>query len=123
MLTRFETGPEKILRAKLADRIADEVKLSLDIKGDTKLLCEAVSSSPGYAKKVLTAKKDCDSGKLFKRTLYHNAVKASDWPEVLRDFVLQPEKYILKKTKLEIIQKCCVLQIHCKPWLVQDCWV
>ena len=125
MLTRFDTGPEKILRAKLAVRIVEEVGLSLDIKGDAKLLSEAVSSSPGYAKKVLRAIKEGDPGKLFKRSLYHNAVKASDWPEVLRDFVLQPEnsravpgretisirrgcrvpKYTLKKNKLEIIQK------------------
>ena len=83
-----------------------------------------LSCSPAYSKNFLTVIQDGTTEKLFNREVDNNAVKATDWPEKLREFVIIPEhsrpvpgkdtissrrgcrvpKYILKRNKLELIK-------------------
>ena len=125
MSSKFGTAQERILRAKLAIQLVEECGLSLDTYGDISNLAVALSCSASYAKKVLTMIGNGTPEKLFKREVYNNAIKATDWPEKLREFVILPDnsrpvpgkdtisirrgcrvpKYVLKRNKLELIQK------------------
>ena len=71
--------------------VIKEAGLSSDMHGDQSILSRVICSSKKFATKVLKLVKEGKEQSLFVRDLKKGAIKGTEWPSILRDFVLQPE--------------------------------
>ena len=102
--------------------VAKQADLSQSCFGDVETLAAATSCSWRFAKNVLKAVHDGTESDLLQRNVRCDNIKATDWPNMISDFVLFPEnsravpgqemvsicysvkhpKYLLLKSKYDI---------------------
>ena len=68
--------------------VAKECSLSTGKYKDIGLLSKATSCHRSFAKKVLVSIESGEEDTLYKRSITHNAIKATNWPEEICKFVL-----------------------------------
>ena len=110
---------------QLTINIAKSGSLHANHHGDAQLLANAVSCSQRFAMKALQAIEKGNEQELFKCEKRRDSLLATDWPDKLEEFVIQPEnsravpgkeqvsirygkrhtKFLLLKAKYEIVKE------------------
>ena len=71
--------------------VAKEAALDSNLHGDIELLASATSCDWHFAKEVLVAIKNGNESNLLERNVRRDSIKATQWPELLSQFVFMPE--------------------------------
>ena len=90
-LSTQRTGQNKLVGVRHAVEVAKSLSLSVDNHGDILLLHKTIKCSRRFAKNVLSAIKEDKVDQLFKRETRKDAIKVTDWPELLKEFVYRPD--------------------------------
>lgn len=128
------TTEQRHVGTQLVVNVAKAAKLDPEHHGDITLLANTVSCGIRFARKVLKALKNGEEHTLFEKNIRCDSVLATDWPQKLEQFVLEPEnsravpgqdtisirygkrapKYLLLKSKREIARNFKTLFPDCK---------
>ena len=83
-------GADRFIANRVAIKLSEKAKLSIDTHGDIEILAKALESSRDYAKRILQSIKSGTTDALLKRDRRKDSIHCSDWPEKLADFAKQP---------------------------------
>ena len=83
-------GTDRFIANRVAIKLSEKAKLSIDTHGDIEILAKALESSRDYAKEILQSIKNGTTDTLLKRDRRKDSIHCSDWPEKLAEFSKQP---------------------------------